>query len=416
MSGTPPQDDPRIIARRLSRTLRRRRLGAFLLVAPLLAFTLLIFVTPIADMLRRSVADDELARAWPNVSAALKEHGRDETGVPGEEVFAALAEDLRTSWETRTTAAAARRLNYELMNGRSLAMNTARAVAGMEETPASWREELIARDPAWGEKATWSAIHHASGPVSDYFLLASIDRKRDMDGNIEQVPEYERLYVQVYLRTFGIALSVTLLCLALGFPAAYLLASLPPRIGNVMLILVLLPFWTPLLVRTGAWVVVLQENGFVNQLIVWLGLSESPIRLIYNRTGVLIAMTHVLLPFMILPAYSVMRTIPPDYMRAAKSLGAPPTVAFFRVYMPQALPGVASGALLVFIIALGYYITPALVGGASDRMVSSFIALYTTGTANWGLAAALGAGLLVATLLLYAVYSRLVGGVRASAI
>lgn len=409
-------DDPKVITRRLARTLRRRRMGAFLLVAPLLAFTLLIFVTPIANMLWRSVADDELASAWPTVSEALARYGAGENGVPGEAVFDALAQDMRASWAARSTAAAARRLNYDLLNARSLVMNTARKVAGMTEDPPSWREALLALDPAWGERATWTAIERASGPVSDFFLLASIDRKRDIDGAVVRVPETERLYVQVYLRTFSIALTVTLFCLLLGFPAAYLLANLPPRVGNAMLILVLLPFWTPLLVRTGAWVVVLQENGFVNQAIVWLGLSETPVRLIYNRIGVVVAMTHVLLPFMILPAYSVMRTIPPEYMRAAKSLGSPPTTAFFRVYLPQALPGIAAGVLLVFIIALGYYITPALVGGASDRMVSSFIAFYTTATVNWGLAAALGTGLLAATLVLYSVYARLVGGSRVGSI
>jgi putative spermidine/putrescine transport system permease protein len=252
--------------------------------------------------------------------------------------------------------------------------------------------------------------------VSDFFLLASVDHKRDVDGAIVPVEPEQRLYLEVYQRTFAIAFTVTLACLVLGFPAAYLLASLPARTGNLMLILVLLPFWTPLLVRTGAWVVVLQENGFVNQAIQWLGLSDRPLRLIYNRIGVVIAMTHVLLPFMILPAYSVMRTIPPHYMRAARSLGAPPATAFLRVYLPQALPGIAAGALLVFIIALGYYITPALVGGASDRMLSSFIAFYTTGTVNWGLAAALGTGLLAATLVLYALYARLVRGARVGSI
>ncbi len=416
MDTNAADDDPGIIRRRLARTQRRRRIGAFLLVAPLLAFTLVVFVMPIADMLRRSFLDNELAQAWPAVSAALARSEDDGTGVPGEDVFAALAGDLRGSWEARTTAAAARRLNYDLPNGRSLAMNTARKVAGMDEAPHSWRETIIGLDPGWGERATWAAIDRARGPVSDFFLLASVDRKRDIDGAIVLAPESERLYVQVYLRTFSIALTVTLLCLVLGFPAAYLLANLPPRIGNAMLILVLLPFWTPLLVRTGAWVVVLQENGFVNQAIIWLGLSEQPVRLIYNRIGVIVAMTHVLLPFMILPAYSVMRTIPPDYMRAAKSLGAPPVKAFVRVYIPQALPGIAAGALLVFIVALGYYITPALVGGASDRMVSSFIAFYTTATVNWGLAAALGAGLLVATLVLYGLYARLVGGLRTGSV
>lgn len=407
-----PQDS-RLVRSRHRRAERRRKLWAFLLVAPLLAYTLVIFILPIADMLRRSVWDIELRSVFPLTAEAVGQWEPGEaTPIPDEMVFAALARDMRASWEERATASAARRLNYALRGGRSLVMNTARSISKIEEEPASWRDTLLEEDEAWGETATWTAIAAASGPVSDFFLLNSIDLQRNASGEIERAPQQQRLYVEVYLRTFSIAFTVTFFCLLLGFPAAYLLANLPPRIGNLMMILVLLPFWTPLLVRTGAWVVVLQENGFVNQAMMWLGFTDAPVRLIYNRIGVIIAMTHVLLPFMILPAYSVMKTIPPHYMRAARSLGAPPVTAFLRVYMPQALPGLAAGGLLVFIIALGYYITPALVGGAGDRMVSSFIALYTTATVNWGLAAALGTGLLIATLILYAVYARLVGGAR----
>jgi len=172
---------------------------------------------------------------------------------------------------------------------------------------------------------------------------------------------------------------------------------------------VLLPFWTSLLVRTTAWVVLLQNQGIVNEVLIWLGIVQAPVQLIYNRIGVYVAMTHVLLPFMILPLYSVMRGISPNYVRAAKSLGAPPTTAFLRIYVPQCLPGIGAGCLLVFILALGYYITPALVGGAGDQMIAYFIAFYTTSTINWGLASALGAVLLAATLMLCALYNRLVG-------
>ena len=203
--------------------------------------------------------------------------------------------------------------------------------------------------------------------------------------------------------------AATALVVVLGLPVAYLLATLPPRLGNPLMILVLLPFWTSLLVRTTAWVVLLQNQGIVNEVLIWLGIVQAPVQLIYNRIGVYVAMTHVLLPFMILPLYSVMRGISPNYVRAAKSLGAPPTTAFLRIYVPQCLPGIGAGCLLVFILALGYYITPALVGGAGDQMIAYFIAFYTTSTINWGLASALGAVLLAATLMLCALYNRLVG-------
>jgi putative spermidine/putrescine transport system permease protein len=202
---------------------------------------------------------------------------------------------------------------------------------------------------------------------------------------------------------------VTLLCIVLGFPVAYLLATQPPRRANLLMILVLLPFWTSLLVRTAAWIVLLQEHGIVNNALIWLGIVDAPIRLIYNRIGVYIAMTHILLPFLILPLYSVMKGIKRSYMQAAVSLGASPTEAFIRIYLPLTLPGIGAGSLLVFILALGYYITPALVGGAADQMISYFIAFYTSDTVNWGMASALGTVLLIATLVLYWVYDRLIG-------
>ncbi|MEP6723207.1 MAG: ABC transporter permease, partial [Variovorax sp.] len=212
-------------------------------------------------------------------------------------------------------------------------------------------------------------------------------------------------------RTFAISAAVTLICLLLGYPLAYWIATAPPRTARTLLLLVLLPFWTSLLVRTTAWVVVLQGGGVVNSLLGWLGLVDPahPLELIHNRIGVLIAMTHILLPFMVLPIYSVMKSIPPNYMRAAASLGAPPLPAFVRVYLPLSLPGVSAGCLLVFILALGYYITPALVGGPQDQMLSYFIAYFASQVTNWGMAAALSATLLVLVLLLYALYHRIVG-------
>jgi putative spermidine/putrescine transport system permease protein len=201
------------------------------------------------------------------------------------------------------------------------------------------------------------------------------------------------------------------LCLLMGFPVALLLTQVKrKRTADWLMVLVLLPFWTSLLVRTASWVVVLQKEGMVNSLLLRLGLIAEPLTLIYNRTGVLVAMTHVLLPFMILPLYSVLKGIPPQYMRAATSLGAPPATAFVRVFLPLAAPGVAAGSLMVFILALGYYITPALVGGGSDQMLSYFVATYTTDTGNWGLAAALGLLMLATTLVLYAAAHRLSGG------
>jgi putative spermidine/putrescine transport system permease protein len=173
-----------------------------------------------------------------------------------------------------------------------------------------------------------------------------------------------------------------------------------------MLILVLLPFWTSVLVRIAAWIVLLQNNGLVNRFFMWIGLTDTPIPLLFNRVGVIIAMVHILLPFAILPLYSVMKSVPPNYLRAAISLGSAPFAAFVRVYLPQTYPGVAAGGLLVFITCIGYYVTPALLGGAGDQMLSYYVARYTNVEVNWGMACALGGVLLTATLVLYSIYRK----------
>jgi putative spermidine/putrescine transport system permease protein len=190
-----------------------------------------------------------------------------------------------------------------------------------------------------------------------------------------------------------------------------MIANSPPKRANVLLLLVLLPFWTSLLVRTTSWIVLLQNQGIVNDFLVAIGLigDDGRIAMIYNMTGTFVAMTHVLLPFLVLPLYSVMRAIPPAYMNAAVSLGATPFQALRRVYWPQTLPGVGAGCLLTFILAIGYYITPALVGGQSGQLISNMIAYHVQTSLNWGLAAALAALLLGGVTLLYVVYDRLVG-------
>jgi putative spermidine/putrescine transport system permease protein len=208
------------------------------------------------------------------------------------------------------------------------------------------------------------------------------------------------------------SLIITAACLVLAYPLAYMLATLPDRSANLLMICVLLPFWTSVLVRVAAWIVILQNNGLVNTFLEHFGLIDSPLQLVFNRFGVYVAMVHIMLPFMILPLYSVMKSIPQTYQRAAISLGCPPMVSFWLVYFPQTYAGIGAGCLLVFILSIGYYITPALLGGPSDQMVSYFVAFYTNTTINWGMATALGGLLLLATLILYVIYSWLVGANR----
>jgi putative spermidine/putrescine transport system permease protein len=389
------------LAASLRRAERAQKLRAFGLVAPLLLFLILNFALPLGGMLFRSVEDPELPTALPRTAAALREW--DGSGLPGERLVTILGEELLTASQAGTLSTVANRLNYDINGFRTLLFRTARQLGSR---PASL-EALAAIDNRWSAPATWAALRHASGPYTSFYLLAALDRRETADGGIVRTAPEQAVFVDVFARTFGISLVVTLICLALAYPVAYLLATTPERIGNLLMILVLLPFWTAVLVRTTAWLVLLQREGMINGLLRQTGIIDEPLALIHNRTGVYIAMTYVLLPFMILPIYGVMKGISPVAVRAALSLGAPPRVAFWRVYLPQTLPGIRAGCLLVFIMAIGYYITPALVGGADDQMISYFIAFYTNQTLNWGMAAALGLILLAATLLLYAIYARL---------
>ncbi|MCC7267551.1 MAG: ABC transporter permease [Caulobacteraceae bacterium] len=399
-----PPADIRELARAHRGVERRRAGGALLLIAPTLVLLAASFLIPILMMLSRGVSEREVPAAWPRTTEALR--AWDGEGLPSSQAFEALAEEIPASREAGTLSAAANRLNYDVAGYRSLVTNTARALPLPAGEPA--RQGLVRLDARWGEPETWATLKAAAGPLTGFYLLAAVDRRPGAEG-IERVPAERAVFVGVFARTFEISAAVTLLCLLLGYPLAYLLASAQPRTANWLMILVLLPFWTSVLVRSTAWAVLLQTNGVINESLQWLNLISEPLRLIYNRTGVLVAMTHVLLPFLVLPLYGVMRGVPADLTRAALSLGATPLQAFARIYLPQTLPGVSAGALLVFVLALGYYVTPALVGGAGDQMISAFIAFYTNQSLNWGMAAALSIVLLAATLALMALYARLSG-------
>jgi putative spermidine/putrescine transport system permease protein len=384
----------------------RRSLSGLLLLAPLTAFLLFAFVAPIAMMLLRGVQETELPGAWPDTAAAIGTW--DGVDLPSDAVAATLARDLSRTRGSAQLSAVANRLNYDVAGLRGLLLTTARRLPETRDPVTLGR--LSAIDPRWSERETWGAIKHAAGPATSYYLLAAVDRRLNADGQLADAPPNQAIFVKVFARTFWISALVALICVVLGYPIAYLLAHTRERTSNLLMILVLLPFWTSILVRSTAWVVLLQNHGVINDALMSLGLIGRPLDLVYNRTGVLIAMTHVLLPFFILPLYGVMKGIGSDPVRAALSLGATPVQAFVRVYAPQTLPGVAAGSLIVFILGLGYYITPALVGGAGDQMIAYFIAFYTNQSLNWGMAAALSLVLLAATLALVGVYGALVRG------
>ncbi|WP_201494023.1 ABC transporter permease [Rubrivivax sp. A210] len=402
--------DPRALQRQLARAERRRKLRAFALTLPLLVFLLLTFLVPLGALLMRAVENPEVAQALPRTVAALQAWPRE--GEPPAAAYAALAADLAALPDRADAGTLARRLNSEAPGARSLVMNTYKALplgeGATAATPEAIKAKLLEMDPRWAEPGYWQAIAKNGSRWTPDYLLAAVDLRRSAAGDIERMPPDQRVFGRILIRTFEISAVVTLFALLLGYPLAWWLSTLPPRKANLLMILVLVPFWTSILVRVAAWIVLLQSQGLVNRALMGTGLTEQPLELLFNRLGVVIAMVHILLPFMILPLYSVMKSVPPTFLRAAVSLGSPPLIAFFRVVVPQTYPGIGAGSLLVFILAIGYYVTPALLGGPDDQMLSYYVAQYTNVEINWGMACALGALLLTATLLLYGVYRRIV--------
>ncbi|OIQ74816.1 spermidine/putrescine transport system permease protein PotB [mine drainage metagenome] len=399
--------DGRPLKAALKRAQARAKRRAFLLVLPLLAFIVLTFILPIGQLLHESIYNPDFHDNMPKTVAWFQTHPQGTQ--PDEAAYAALAADLTTAAAARTVAQVGTRVNYAMPGTRSLFSSIGRKAKDL--TPP-FKDALIAADPQWGSADLWATMRNVSHSYTADFYLAAVDHTHDVNGNIVPVSSDQAIYVLLFERTFLLAGLITLICFVIGYPVAHLLAVLPLRSSNLLMILVLLPFWTSLLVRTTSWIALLQREGVINDLMVWLGLIDNHQRLqmIYNQAGTVVAMTHILLPFMILPLYSVMRPIPPSYARAARSLGATSWTTFRRIYFPQTLPGIGAGSMLVFILAVGYYITPALVGGASGQLISNQVAYFITGAGNnWSLGCAIAGILLAAILLLYWLYDRLVG-------
>jgi putative spermidine/putrescine transport system permease protein len=391
----------------LHRAERAKKIRSFLFLVPTLSFIFITFLIPIADMLFRSVHIPEVRELLHHTVKSLQTW--DGAGLPGEPAYYAVAQEIKLLKKEKTLGKVALRLNYEKSGMRSLLSKTARKLKKVYVGP--FKKKMIEIDKRWGERETWIVIKRLGKRFTFTHFISAFDLKYDVDGNIIAQPKEQQIHTKIWFRTLWVSLFVTALCLVLGYPVAYLLATLPLKISNLLMICVLLPFWTSLLVRLTSWIVLLQKQGVLNDILVWVGIiaDENRIRMVYNMTGTFVAMTQVLMPFMILPLYSVMKTISPDYVRAARSLGANPVRAFWQIYVPQTVPGIGAGSILVFILAIGYYITPAIVGGATGQLISNFIALHMSKTLNWGLAAAMGSVLLAGVLVIYWLYNRIVG-------
>ncbi|MDB2514773.1 ABC transporter permease [Candidatus Pelagibacter bacterium] len=391
----------------LKKAERRNKIRALMLVGPLFLFLLITYVFPIADMLFRSVDDRMITSKLPNTFAALEQW--DGKNLPDEEVYEAFYKDFYPLAIAKEAGKLYQRLNYEKSGFSSGLKKTNRKIKKFEK--GNYKEQFMATHKIWNKVEYWTALKNTAPNWSYAKYLKGMDLKFNDKRNIVQVAEDRKIHKILWLRTLNVAFWVTVFCFCLAYPISHLLATLPMKYSNLLMICVLLPFWTSLLVRTSSWMVLLQQQGPINDLIVWLGLAANDNRpeLMYNVIGTFVAMTQILLPFMVLPLYSVMKTISPSLMRAGKSLGGTPLTAFLKIYFPLTMPGIGAGCLLVFIISIGYYITPALVGGASGSLISNTIAYHMKSSLDWAFASALGTMLLVGVLTIYWIYNKLVG-------
>ena len=394
----------------LARAQRRSKIVAFMMVFPLLLFITIAFIGPIADMLMLSIDNTIVKEILPKSTEALQSWDEYSGELPDEAVFAAIVADIKKAKATKQHTKIGSRFNYESSGFSSLFRKTGRKVKKIKKPP--YKQALIKADKRWGEIYTWQVIkQNSSSYTSGYYLAASDYKKEFSSGNIKSLESKNSIYLKLFFRTIVLSSLITFLTFVIGFPLSYMLSQVSTRISNILIIFVLLPFWTSLLVRTTSWIALLQQEGVINDFLILVGFinEEGRLAMIHNATGTVVAMTHILLPFMILPLFSVMKTIPKSYVRAAVSLGAHPWKAFWKVYFPNTGPGIGAGSILVFILAIGYYITPALVGGSSGTFISNRIAYHISSSLNWGLGAALGVILLGIVLALFMLYDRIVG-------
>ncbi|UYZ84731.1 ABC transporter permease [Entomomonas sp. E2T0] len=398
------------LKKRLNKSGRKKRWVSRLLVMPAIAFLVFFFLIPLGDILCKSVINPEIHKNLPATLEALKNW--DGKSTPDEDVFKALVNDLREARKQGVAGAIGRRLGYEDDKYRVMISATLRRLPAQHVTDI--KGAVIKASPLWQEPSTWQTIQWASTTLTSRYLLQSFDYK--IDPHTEKLTpitikihneEVANYHVKILFRTLWMAFVITFFCVLIGYPLAYWLSCQPTKRANLFLILVLLPFWTSLLVRTTGWYILLQSNGLANYLLQFLNIVDHPTSFIPGRFAVYIAMIHILLPFIVLPLYAVMRGISSSHLRAAISLGAHPAYAFLTAYVPQTYAGLRAGVLLVFIMSIGYYITPALLGGPADQMISYFINYYTNETNNWGLAAALSVQLMVIVIVLSWIYSKI---------
>lgn len=404
-SDSPAAGGPSVVAL-WRREERRKRRISYLLIAPMLLVMVLALVIPFVFTVINSVDNREVREILPSLSLEMR--GWDGNGIE-ERHYLALARDLVAASENRVVNRLARRLNAQMFGFQAMLLKTARDLAKdpVSEGTAAARFSRI--DPRWQDVGTWHLLEGALKPVNLSYYLAAFDLTVSGDGSVVSVPDDRKVFRSVWLHTIWTSLAITLICVLIAYPAAYGIASARPSVEIAALALVVLTFWTSLLVRTTAWVALLQSEGLVNKLLKWLGVIDQPLTLIHNRVGVYIAMIQILLPFMILSLYGSMKRMPRNVIRASQSLGAGAVQTFFRVYLPLTYSGLGAGAIIVFVMAAGFYVTPAIVGGVEDQMISYYIYYYANESLNWGMASAISILLFVFTATLFAFLLRRFG-------
>ena len=407
MSNPILTSDGQLLSVKLKKAESQKRRTAFLLVLPLFLFIVVTYLLPIGSLMVKSIDNRELFSFLVNTNESI--HEWDGNGLPDETVYAAFYKDLTLAVANKKQGKIATRLNYEQSTYSSLIKKTSRKLKNF--TNGDYKSQFIKTDKRWGKPEYLLALQKATVAFHGRKYLTTFDLDVNSNGDIVQIPEDRRINIILWLRTILVAVGVTFSCLLLAYPIAHMLATAPAKYANILMIFVLLPFWTSLLVRTSSWMVLLQKQGVLNDILVFFGvvLDEHRLALMYNMTGTFITMTQILLPFMVLPLYSVMKTISPSLMRAATSMGSTPLHAFRRIYFPLTYSGISAGSILVFVLAIGYYITPALVGGAKGVLISNRIAYHMQSSLDWSLATAMGTVLLATVLCAYWVYNRIVG-------
>ena len=386
-----------------------RRAQSVALTLPLVAFLFATFVMPLGTMLWRSINEPEVASALPETLALLEDW--DGSSLPAEKVFETAAAELLDLHQARALGSVATDVNRVAGGTRSAVVRTARHLHLEDASPESWQAAMIAIDPAWRDPEIWGAIRRAGERYTSRHYLRALDLDQDVHGTVVRQPEDRAIYLELLGRTLFSSAGITLVCVLLGYPVAFAIANGRRLWANIVLAMVLVPFTMSLIARSVAWLILLQKEGVVNDILVGVGLLADVDRrsMVYNLGGTVVTLVHTLLPFMVLPLYAVMHTIPKDHLRAATSLGGNNWQVFRDIYFPQSLPGVGAGALLVFILAIGQYVGPAVVGGRTGQFFSNLIAYHMQTSLNWGLAAALNFVLLGCVAVVYLVYDRLFG-------